>query len=431
MDMKSMAKSKRSHTQHNNPRKPNIHPKKPTKNPSNLTPNNPKVVPFKPSLPSNWDRYDDDDDDAEFEVEKPGEPVSKEAGKMAVSEEVKVKSKGADFGYLVAQAKESRERFSVSPSFGDNVDDFYQGLAPMLEVKSESIPSWFRDDDFLLENEATTSDEGPNFSLDLMALAEDLAKLDLAKRLFIEPDLLPPELRGVDDDNKVPEKRKQTFETFAELYSLYLADEKIAEAEDANKAGIISSDDQSTSKFRDMPQTSQATEQNAESKLHDIGHEVNNVAGHNSMSQPEASISNLKSTAATHHAPFPHSWDVSRPAQITSSLDDELDDLLDASNLNKKSSLFQSIEVKDGSTDYGVTLGAPLRNFQDDPSRSAFPIIPGSLDDELDNLLEETSKPTLVKIDSAVFPSPSSSSTIDPGLNPKAMDDFDSWMDSL
>ncbi|KAK9676871.1 hypothetical protein RND81_11G106600 [Saponaria officinalis] len=309
--------------------------------------------------------------------------------------------------------------------------DFYQGLAPMLEVKSEGIPSWDRDDDFLLENEAT-SEEAPNFSLDLKALADDLAKVDLAKRLFIESDLLPPELRVVDtneDDNQVPEKRMKSFETFEELYSIYLADEKIAEDDDAKKEDIISSsNDPSDSKATDMARVS---EQDSESRLHDLGRGVNHVTGHNSMFQQGSSVSNLKANSPTHQASLPHLQDVSRPAEVTNSLDDELDNLLDASNLNKKDSPFQSVEVKDGSTDYGANRGAFSRYFQEDPSRPAFPVIPGSLDDELDNLLEETSKPTQVKIDSAIFPPSSSSSSMDPGLKLKAVDDFDSWMDSL
>lgn len=37
----------------------------------------------------------------------------------------------------------------------------------------------------------------PFLSLNLNALAEQLAKVDLAKRLFIEADLLPPEMVGL------------------------------------------------------------------------------------------------------------------------------------------------------------------------------------------------------------------------------------------
>ncbi|XP_074276089.1 protein ECERIFERUM 16 [Silene latifolia] len=387
MDVKSMAKSKRSHTQHNQPRKPHHPPKltPSTNNSSNLNKENKekiKVVDKKASLPSNWDRYDDNIVEEEEQEEIP-------------IDDIKPKSKGADFRYLIAQAKESKQLFS--PSFGHTLDGLYQGLTPMLDVKSEGIPSWVLDDDFLLENEATTSEEAPNFSLDLKALSEELAKADLARRLFIEPDLLPPELGGQDGNVVSTETRIKTFDTFQELYSIYLADEKTAETKALNKEGIISSSDNV-----------------GDTKLSDPA-----VA---SISPQGISMLNIKGDSGTQLAHLP---------QIVTILDDELDDLLDSSSLNKKDGLFQSIKVKTGLTDDGPTSAALLLDSHD-PSMSAFPVTSCSLDDELDNLLKETSKPTEAKVNSSDFPSSSISVSLRPGSNAKVLDDdFDSWLDTL
>ncbi|KAH9613260.1 hypothetical protein KSS87_005382 [Heliosperma pusillum] len=393
MDVKSMAKSKRSHTQHNQPRKPRQH--HPSTNNSSISNKENKekikVVDEKASLPSNWDRYEDNIEADDEEDEEIG--IDDRKLKKAV-EGVKPKSKGADFRNLIAQAKESKQLFS--PSFGDTIDGLYQGLTPMLDVKSKGIPSWVLDDDFLLENDATTSEEAPNFSLDLKALSEELAKADLARRLFIEPDLLPPELGGLDANMVSMETRVDTFDTFQELYSIYLTDEKIAETEALNKEGIISSsDDMGDTKLSDPTDTP--------------------------ISLQGISMLNIKGNSGSQLAHLP---------QIVTSLDDELDDLLDGSSLNKKDDLFQSVEVKTGLTDDGPTCAALLQDSHD-PSMSAFPVTSCSLDDELDNLLKETSKPTEAKVDSSDFPSSSYSVSLHSGSNTKVLDDFDSWLDTL
>lgn len=116
MDAKSLAKSKRAHTQHLNKKH---HPKPTSKAASagvgvgGSSSQKPNVKQFKGSkkLPSNWDRYEDEDDlDSE---------VSGQGSKTDVN---LPKSKGADYGYLISEAKAQAE--SSYPSF----DDVFSGV---------------------------------------------------------------------------------------------------------------------------------------------------------------------------------------------------------------------------------------------------------------------------------------------------------------
>lgn len=189
MDAKSLAKSKRAHTQHLNKKH---HPKPTSKAPSagvgvgGTSSHKPNVKQFKGSkkLPSNWDRYEDEDD-----------LDSQVAGQGSKSQETDVilpKSKGADYAYLISEAKAQAE--SSYPSFDDVFSDFRQEVGSLLSVRGENILSWASEDDFLSEDKASGVQEASFLSMDLNALAEKLAKVDLSERLFIEADLLPLEL---------------------------------------------------------------------------------------------------------------------------------------------------------------------------------------------------------------------------------------------
>ncbi|KAK4577675.1 hypothetical protein RGQ29_027976 [Quercus rubra] len=72
--------------------------------------------------------------------------------------------------------------------------EFNQGLGPMLSVRGEGILLWIGNDNFVVEDKTAATHEASFLSLNLHALAEQLAKIDLSRRLFIEANLLPPEL---------------------------------------------------------------------------------------------------------------------------------------------------------------------------------------------------------------------------------------------
>ncbi|KAK3043358.1 hypothetical protein RJ639_002660 [Escallonia herrerae] len=192
MDTKALAKSKRAHSQHHSKKHhPNPASKPPpvgsagataTKKPAG------KQIKEKPRLPSNWDRYEEEfDSGTEIPVEGSG-TVSRH------SDVVVPKSKGADYRFLVSEAKSQMGSSSdVFPAFDDVFTDFNQGLGALLSVRGKSTLSWTEGGNFLVENKATASNEVPFLSLNLHALAEQLSKVDLAQRLFIEADLLSPE----------------------------------------------------------------------------------------------------------------------------------------------------------------------------------------------------------------------------------------------
>lgn len=418
MDIKAMAKSKRSHTRQNQPRK-HIHLSKTLAASSPSTSGNPnaekkegrerkrEVKAETPSLPSNWDRYEDEVEE-EDAVELPIDSNSDERSRLADSNVVKPKSKGANLGDLIAQAKESRS--SYSPSFHDTLPDFYQGLGPLLSVKGESILSWEGGDDFLADDEATSTQEASFLSLDLQDLAKQLAKVDLAKRLFIEADLLPPELRGQEAD----ESHYQTFferserqkkirvpETFDELLSLYLEEEQNAEQEkDEGTDGLMSSSLQAHAK---------------DNILHEVG----------SLDDREPSLV----THVTEKYSKPSSEFEATAAE------EELDMLLNSFSETKPfgSSAIQS-DIATSTKLHTTPTSSVAEN-----SCVGIPVT-SSLDDALDNLLEETSKQdnkdglsqsTVVKATSFHLPSSSSSSSSHPSSKSKVLDDFDSWFDTI
>ncbi|CAK7322684.1 unnamed protein product [Dovyalis caffra] len=72
-------------------------------------------------------------------------------------------------------------------------EEFMPGVGPLLSVRGESILSWIGDDNFVVEDETTSTQEASFLSLNLHDLAEQLAKVDISERLFIEADLLPTE----------------------------------------------------------------------------------------------------------------------------------------------------------------------------------------------------------------------------------------------
>ncbi|OEL24944.1 hypothetical protein BAE44_0014037 [Dichanthelium oligosanthes] len=207
MDPKAAAKSKRSHT---------VHGRRAHQTPAAAAAHRQKRAaaasssgPRSRNLPSNWDRYD-----AEGEAED-------SAAAAEWTGEVAPRSKGADFGFLLEQARaEPREdrglRSPWLPS-QDSPFDFMQASTSMFEAKGEGILSWCADDNFILEDDLAPDFEVQNInfvdcallykvpflSMDLHALANQLSKLKLSQRLFVEEDLLPEDLADASKDNEI------------------------------------------------------------------------------------------------------------------------------------------------------------------------------------------------------------------------------------
>ncbi|CAA0816203.1 Unknown protein [Striga hermonthica] len=219
MDVKSLAKSKRAHSQNHSKRH---QPQQSSKTPSvgsdskkqtgrQAKGKTPQPHVPKP-LPSNWDRYGENLGlDSEEALTSSSQPT----------EFVLPKSKGADYAHLISEAKDqsrSSRSTDVSHLFGDVISDFTRDFGPMLlAAKGQSLLSWADDDDFELEGKTSTSHEAPFLSLDLKALSEQLAKAKLSERCFLEPDLFPSELldelQACDEDKHDPKTRTSATET--------------------------------------------------------------------------------------------------------------------------------------------------------------------------------------------------------------------------
>ncbi|KAI3989357.1 hypothetical protein MKX01_026940 [Papaver californicum] len=201
MDAKSLARSKRAcsqtfgssfsspitryHTQHHQNKKP--HPDQKSKGPLIVTPSEgntknpsgkPKSSQFQVSsgLPSNWDRYED-----EFE------------SGLELSNTSQISGGGDDVLISEAQSQSSTS-LDCFNSFYDALPDFDKAISSMLSVRGKSVLSWIGDDNFVVDDNASSGYEAASLSMDLHALAALLEKIDISRRLLIEADLLPPQL---------------------------------------------------------------------------------------------------------------------------------------------------------------------------------------------------------------------------------------------
>lgn len=133
MDVKSLAKSKRAHSQHHSKKPHGSHQNQKHKQPTSSNASNEakksmgkqvneKSQSFKasPRLPSNLDRYDDDDEELE------GVSID---GSSKISDVVLPKSKGADFRHLLAEAK---SQGNASLHGVTSLDDVLSGMFFLL-----------------------------------------------------------------------------------------------------------------------------------------------------------------------------------------------------------------------------------------------------------------------------------------------------------
>ncbi|XP_030466537.1 protein ECERIFERUM 16 [Syzygium oleosum] len=203
MDAKSLARSKRAHSLHHSkkhhppgpkPRAPPGTSSEPASKAASgkQVPEKAQPRPTKPKLPSNWDRYEEEETES---------GLAGGSGEVQVSDVPAPRSKGADYRYLIAEAQSQSQSVPDEPcvdgfvSLGDVLPEFFGGGASaLLSVRGEAVLSWADEDSVVVDDKATSGHEVPFLSLNLNALAEQLAKVDLAKLLFIEPDLLPPEM---------------------------------------------------------------------------------------------------------------------------------------------------------------------------------------------------------------------------------------------
>ncbi|CAK9167680.1 unnamed protein product [Ilex paraguariensis] len=162
MDAKALAKSKRAHSQHHS-KKHNPYQafKAPSAGTIGAASPSGKQVRVKSDrsqgsslLPSNWDRYEEEFNDS-------GSENLSQDNLSKATDVVLPKSKGADYTYLISEAKAQSQTQSLDgfASFDDSISDFYQGVGSLLSIKGQSLLSWNADDNFIGEDKATSSRE--------------------------------------------------------------------------------------------------------------------------------------------------------------------------------------------------------------------------------------------------------------------------------
>ncbi|KAF7805982.1 phosphorelay protein [Senna tora] len=405
MDVKALAKSKRAHSQHHSKRPHGNHQSQKHKAPSSSdgatdagTANKSLGKQAKekthrpqgsPGLPSNWDRYDDE------ELDFGSEGVSLGSASKT-SDVILPKSKGADYRHLVSEAQsQANASLEAFPSLDDVLSgEFNEGVRAMLAVRGEGILSWIGDDNFLVEDKTSGTHEASFLSLNLHALAENLAKVELSKRLFIEVDLLPHELcveGPVASDHEEPDKLQTTEET--ELAN------RTSEALSLDDSAVdVKIADQLTSSSSCGTSQAASTEVN----LH-------------STKDPTRKLPTFEPAAA----------------------EEELDMLLDS--VSEIKILDSPGFLSDSKAPFPVSLGltsvdaSQIYNNESDSSKTV--MITESLDDALDDLLEETSNImnrnafSQPREEKSVLHSAQSSSHS--GTKSKVLDEFDSWLDTI
>lgn len=415
MDVKTLAKSKRAHTQNHSKRPHASHTNQKAKAPSSDGKNDAagnankplgKQVGEKPHrsqgasrLPSNWDRYEE-----EFEDPSVSNSTSQP------SDVILPKSKGSDYSFLIAEAQsQSRSQSSLYLDSFTSLDDvmpgeFNQGLGPMLSVRGEGILSWIGDDNFVVEDKTAATHEASFLSLNLHALAEQLAKIDLSQRLFIEADLLPPELCTEGKESaQMQTCHSEAATTISENFS-----EKV-KIEDQNIESTSSSEGSISVNYIDVD-------------LIEIGKSSQNEASKSTAEFSVKSVLDPQKKPSTFEA---------------ADAEEELDMLLDSFGETKKiliSSDFRSNNSVPVSQQEAYVAQSPLSRIGHESSKTSLGI--ANLDDALDDLLEETSNvmnqnDLSQSLEEKTAIHVVNSSASQSGTKSKVLDEFDSWLDTI
>ncbi|XP_023531069.1 uncharacterized protein LOC111793430 [Cucurbita pepo subsp. pepo] len=420
MDAKALAKSKRAHSQHHSKKS---HPNQKHKPPSIGTnaagsANKPLGKHAKdgnllsqavPKLPSNWDRYGE-----EISVEE----TSGEAS-APVSDVILPKSKGADYRHLIAEARsqmQSSTFMDVFPSLDDVLPrELSSGGSAMLAARGEGMLSWIEDNSFVVDEKTTATPEASFLSLNLVTLAEQLTKLNVAERLFIEEDILPSELRP--ERKAICDQRSSAVQTY--------------DSQEGMRNIEISSDTESYEKG------------NVEDGIRDVT-KASSSSYFGSIHQDPTFNPSPISSNQVHYNAHPIELPISSQTN-TRKYTEQPNTKFIIENANQKTPMFEAttaeaeLDMLLNSFSETMDLDTPAAgssSFDIDEVFKATPHIPikgsnpgqkapitAELDDALDDLLQDTSH----LVPHKEKPVNNSHS----GANSIAKDDFDSWLDSI
>lgn len=416
MDAKALAKSKRAHSLHLNKKHNPHHASKGSSAVSGTSVGDKKATVKqvkekpKPKLPSNWDRYEEENSDSE---------TATPAGTSNASDVVEPKSKGADYAYLLSEAKDQLQYSSEDVSFGDDIlDDFYQGLGALLSAKGQSKLSWIAEENFAMEDKAPPPTKASFLSLDLQALSEQLERARLQERLFIEPDLLPLVLSDQESQSAAKEKHDGD-----------LASSKSSTAEkDFNSLTSTNKSNENRHQHSHLGTTSSS------SRHPTLAYESSNPS---TAFKDEAGQNDTLRCVSKKPSAF-------KAAAAEAELDMLLDSVTEIEICESTNVIDQSIRpypVTQAGTPTSLAEGTSSTQEVSTLPRRGHDLLPKpaisdiSLDDTLDDLLKETSTVTNknehslpTEVSSIAGHTPSASQ---PVSKSKIIDDFDSWFDTL
>ncbi|KAK4845370.1 hypothetical protein QYF36_004178 [Acer negundo] len=386
MDAKALAKSKRAHSlHHKNKSYPNQKSKVPSvasdsagsrtkplgKQVGEKTRQSQRIA----KLPSNLDRYEDEFDS---DLENPSGDSTSQASDVIVP-----KSKGADYHHLIAEAQSQAQSLpqsqaqSQSYSYSDSLhymDDilsggFIRGVGSMLSIRGERILSWAGDDNFVVEDKTTAMQEASFLSLNLNAIAEQLAKVDLSQRLFVEADLLSLE-QGLEGSRASSNQESDRIQTTHESDSVANTSEDIDSNEFSVKVEVVDTEftsEQSRAQIK-LPKFEAAV---AEAELDTLLDSFSETKFFDSSSSNSSNTITYSQQAGSTALPqlSKRGPDLPKTAPATASFDDELDDLLqETSTLMNQNSLSHPSDVTaashaQSSSSHTVTKSKELEDF--------------------------------------------------------------------
>lgn len=428
MDAKALAKSKRAHSLHHSKKH---HPGQASKTSkgsvtattSSKKPDNKGDKQKSPqsqgsrTLPSNWDRYEDEYDTGFEDV------AHRSAGQAP--DVLMPKSKGADYAHLISEAKARSQSSYFAESFtlcNDILDEFNQGLGPLLFSRGQHLASSSFDDNFLLDDKETSSHEASFLSLNLHCLAEQLEKISLADRIFIEPDLLPQELCIELQENTGEEPNEGQRASSDTGAVEVVSDGVCSNAVSQEKLKVHQSSDYVTSDSGKSicnsgpTSTSGGFLDNAVDSLWELD-EARNTTSRNFTSD--------LTTDSTSEKPLRFDAVVAEA---------ELDLLLDSLGETK---LFDSSVRKQPSGTPYIPQGLSNQStFISKSVKDSQMMVAANIDDDIDDLLSETSdlinkNRTSPLHETKAASAGAPSTTTVPNSDSKVLDDFDSWLDTI
>ncbi|CAK9167681.1 unnamed protein product [Ilex paraguariensis] len=272
-------------------------------------------------------------------------------------------------------------------------------------------------------------------SLNLHALAKQLAKSDVSQRLFIEADLLPPELcieLRASSDQESGQGQAPSTRYMDEKDSDSLVSHGVSEGDKYT--------DQGTTTTTSHPFPAYASE--GSKSINQVKDEVQHF-GCTSQSIFSESTAELNVDSIANPAKKPSRFEA---AAAEAELDMLLDSFsgakfLDSHDVTEKSGHTSYLSPGETSTSLLEGISSvrlvPAEPVKKGPDLSSSALISANLDDTIDDLLKQTS--SLINQNSPsqsseVKAAPSdvlSSSSLHPASKSKLLDDFDSWLDTI